>query len=61
MSRLRRRVVIAQTGRLFALLLLIATVFKAFGTAAGAELFEGLEPLEIPAGSGAKRKRLTQP
>ena len=50
MSQLRRRLVIAQAGRLSSLLLLTALVFKAFGTAAAAELFEGGNaPLEIPA------------
>ena len=48
MSQLRRRLVIAQPGRLSRLLFLIALGFKAFGTAAGAELFEGPNaPLEI--------------
>ena len=57
MSQLRRRLVIAQAGRLPWLLFLIALFlmplgFMAFGTAAGAELFEGLNaPLEIPAES----------
>ena len=55
MSWLRRRLVIAQAGRLPWLLFLIALFlmalgFKAFGTAAGAELFEGPNALlEIPA------------
>ena len=52
MSQLRRRLVIAQPGRLPSLLLLIALVFKAFGPAAAAELFEGGNaPLQIPAKS----------
>jgi phosphate-selective porin OprO and OprP len=54
-SQLRRRLVIAQPGRRSWLLFLIAlglmaVGFKAFGTAAGAELFEGPNALlEIPA------------
>ena len=50
MSQLRRRLVIAQPGHLSWLVFLIALGFKAFGAAAGAELFEGLNaPMQIPA------------
>ena len=57
MSQLRRRLIIAQAGRLSSLLFLIALGLMAlgvmaFGTAAGAELFKGLNaPLEIPPGA----------
>jgi phosphate-selective porin OprO/OprP len=52
-SQLRRRLVIAQPGRLPSLVFLCALGVTFIGTAAAAELFEGGNaPLEIPAGSG---------
>ncbi len=55
MSQLRRRLVIAQPGRLSRLLFLIALGVTAVGTSSAAELFEGPNaPLEILAGSGGE-------
>jgi phosphate-selective porin OprO/OprP len=54
-SQLRRRLVIAQPGRLSWLLFLIALGVTAVGTSSAAELFEGPNaPLEILAGSGGE-------
>jgi phosphate-selective porin OprO/OprP len=54
-SQLRRRLVIAQPGRLSRLLFLIALGVTAVGTSSAAELFEGPNaPLEILAGSGGE-------